>query len=98
LLPFATFFFATVLAEDRFNKNHVVYRMGIDFLKKLAIVTSLAILIAIITPSTQEAFIIYGVPKLTQNQHLTETGRKLLTFAELYLDVKTKELKEEKQK
>jgi len=98
LLPLVTFFFATVLAEDRFNKNNIIYEMGISFLRKLAVVTLLTILIAIMTPSTREAFIIYGAPKLAKNQHLNETGRKLLTFTELYLNVKTKELGKEKRK
>jgi len=97
-LSLVILFFAVVFAEDTFDKNHVVYKMGVNFLKKLAIITSISVFIATVTPSTQEAFVIYGVPKLTQNQYLSETGRKLLTFTKLYLKVKTKELKGEKQK
>jgi len=97
-LTLAILFFAIVIAEDTFDKNHIVYKMGVNFLKKLAIITSFVVLMGIATPSTQEAFIIYGVPKLVQNQHLSETSRKLVTFIKLYLKVKTKELKGEKQK
>ena len=97
-LSLTMLFFAIVIIEDAYDKDHIVYKMGVNFLKKLAVITSIVVFVAIVTPSTQEAFVIYGVPKLTQNQHLSETGRKLLTFAELYLKVKTKELKGEKQK
>jgi len=80
-------------------KSYDVYNTGINFLKKLVIaIVLLAVLIGTVLPSADEAFAIYGIPKLTQNQRLTETGKKLLTFTELYLKVKTKQLQGEKEK
>ena len=78
-------------------KSYDVYKIGTDFLKKLVITVALfAVLVGTLLPSADEAFAIYGIPKLTQNQRLTETGKKLLTFTELYLKVKTKQLQGEK--
>ena len=96
-LALTMLFFAIVIIEDAYDKDHIVYKMGVNFLKKLAVITSIVVFVAIVTPSTQEAFVIYGAPKLAENEHLSETSRKLITFTELYLKVKTKELKGEKQ-
>ena len=62
--------------------------MGVNFFKKLAAVISFVVLLYVVTPSTKEAFVIYGFPKLAQNQQLTKASKKLLTFTELYLGVK----------
>jgi len=70
------------------------YKMYLGLLKRFALITFIVIFLKTITPTTKEAFVIYGVPKITQNEHVTKTGKKLLTFSKLYLKLKTKEIEE----
>ena len=87
----------TLLHEDPEIINNFEsekWKLYFGLIKRFALVTFIIIFLRTITPTTKEAFIIYGVPKITQNKHVTETGKKLLTFTKLYLKLKTKEIKE----
>lgn len=62
------------------------------FKAKLMLITAvLLILLALILPSTKEAFAIYTIPKIVNNKGITKVPAKLLDYLDVQIDTMRKE-------